>query len=287
MADYQAKKILLRQKPLLLLYSTAMLTSLESPLEHQRAVFILTILRISLRLTEFTSIKATNSRILFSPNRRSRQGRQSRGGAKLTSSQVHDVNPKITELKKRYDNKDCFEFVVGVLEDKGINYFGKGGVAGKLVEKARSNEKSPYTYFNGEGITDLLCDKPVNIHVPRVSEDSFEKVWSQLEPNLKEGAILSYSSQKFGHTGIVERSGNDWIYVNSSGTMGIPESYRVLDENLKAEINGWLRRAKRNNTFLDITLGVVNSNLAGNFSNSRLISGFSENISGQDVNLLA
>ena len=45
---------------------------------------------------------------------------------KLTSSQVNDTNPKITELKKRYDNKDCFEFVVGVLEDKGINYYGKG-----------------------------------------------------------------------------------------------------------------------------------------------------------------
>ena len=156
-----------------------------------------------------------------------------------------------------------------------------------MVEKARSNDKSTYTYFNGEGITELLCNNPVSIHIPRISEDSFEKVWSQLEANLKEGAILSYSSQNFGHTGIVERSEKDWVYVNSSGTLGIPESYKVLNEDLKAEINGWLRRAKRNSTFLDITLGVVNSNLADNFSNGRLISGLSENISGQDVNLLA
>jgi hypothetical protein len=195
-----------------------------------------------------------------------------------------DATEKVLELRSRFANKDCYEFLAGIIEDKGIKYFGKNGVAGALLEKAKTEGKSSYAYFTGEGITDLLCKESLTISIPKATKSSLNEIWNQLEPQLKEGAILSYSSKNFGHTGVVNKVNDEWVFVNSSGKTGNKKSYRVLEENLKTEINGWLQRAQRNGTSLNITLGSVDKELASKYSKSLQFSRYTD---GANVNLMA
>ena len=169
------------------------------------------------------------------------------------------------------EGKDCYEFVAGVLESNGIPYYGRGGVGYALMEMARSDGENPYAYFTGEGVTELLCEQPVTKHVPQVKASSLDELWSELEPHLTDGAILSFSSQRFGHTGVVEQVDGRWVYVNSSGSMDDKSSYQVLEEDLKTELAGRLERARRDRTFLDITLGTVSRELAGRFGAGRSV----------------
>jgi hypothetical protein len=181
------------------------------------------------------------------------------------------VRPLTLALKQRFANKDCLEFLAGVLEDNGIDYYGKNGVARALIDKARSREKNLNSYLTGEGVTSLLCDRPATSHIPRVTSASFAEIWREIEPHLRKGAILSYSSQHFGHTGVVDRVDGRWVYINSSGTEGDRKSYRVVEEDLKAEIGGWLRRAQAKNTFLNITIGTIDRDLASHFNKAHTI----------------
>jgi hypothetical protein len=171
-----------------------------------------------------------------------------------------------SELNQRHANKNCFEFLAGVLEENGIAYYGKNGIGCHLIEKARHQDLSPNAFLTGEAVTGLLCSEPVSIHLPRIDGQSFDLLWKKLEPHLQEGAILSYSSQYFGHTGIVGRSGDQWEYINSSGLFGNQASYRIKEEDLKTEIHGWLERARKNHTFLSVTIGGIDPERAALFS---------------------
>ena len=200
---------------------------------------------------------------------------------------VNDTSENLvrtSKLEMKFARKDCYEFLAGMLETNGIKYYGKGGVASTLISKARGLGKNPYSFFNGEGVTDLLCSKPVTIEIDKVSNGSLEEIWTELEPHLKEGAILSYSSDRFGHTGIVGKENGNWVYVNSSGKRGDRSSYRILEEDLKTEIAGWLKRADKNGTFLEITLGNIDRDMAKNFSDELIASKYSQ---GSQINLLA
>lgn len=223
---------------------------------------------------------------------------KSRSSITPQASETKESNPSKTRVKstddtaslttstlsRQFANKDCFEFLAGVLEQKGINYYGRDGVASRLIDKAKEEGKDPYIYFTGEGVTGLLCENPVTIHISDPSRSSAQTVYDEIEAHLKEGAILSYSSREFGHTGIVNNVDGRWVYVNSSGVFGNKNSYRVVEEDLKSEVAGWLRRAQRSNSSLDITFGVVDRNLAAPFSKPYFMS---QGRSGSDVNLLA
>ena len=176
------------------------------------------------------------------------------------------VSPLTLALRQRFPDKDCFEFVVGVLEIYGIDYYGKSGVASALMDKARIRGESPNSYLTGEGITGMLCSRPVTVRIPKVTSDSQAEIWDKIEPHLKRGAILSFSSQHFGHTGIVDRVNDRWVYINASNSEGDGNTYQVVEEDLKGEIGTWLRRAQTKNTFRTATLGIVDRNLASRFS---------------------
>lgn len=195
-----------------------------------------------------------------------------------------EASARISELEVQFAKKDCYEFLAAMLENNGIKYYGPGGVASTLVQRAKGLGKNPYALFSGEGVTELLCSRPVNITIDKVSKNSLEDIWNKLEPHLKEGAILSYSSDQFGHTGLVGKENGNWVYVNSSGKRGDKSSYRILREDLKSEIEGWLKRATRKRTFLEITLGNVDKNIAQNFSENKVASRLSY---GSEINLLA
>lgn len=190
----------------------------------------------------------------------------------------------VNKLRERYRNNDCLEFVAGILEENGIAYYGRQGVADVLVEKARGEDLHTNAYLTGEGVTRLLSRKPLTLAVPTESKKSFEAIWGQLEPHLAKGAILSFSSQHFGHTGIVDQSDGRWTYFNSSGIAGKPETYRIVAEDLKTEIQNWWQRAHRSNTFLDITIGRVDRALAARFNRP---SAANRRVLEADIKLLA
>ena len=179
---------------------------------------------------------------------------------------------KLHRLQSSYARKDCLEFVAGIMEENGIAYYGKKGVVEALIQKAADQNKNHNAYITGEGVTGLLCNSPVSIRVPKDHPESFANVWEKIAPHIKTGALLSFSSQHFGHTGIVDQVDGRWTYFNSSGAVGKPESYKVLAEDLKHEIQSWLKRARRENTFLTITIGNINPELASGFDKSVRVS---------------
>jgi len=179
---------------------------------------------------------------------------------------------KTPDYRHRFNNKDCYEFLAGILEDNGISYYGSNGIGNALIDQARGRGLPPNSFLTGEGITRLICDNPVKIHIPRVTDASFDDIWNKIEPHLKKGSILSFSSQPFGHTGIIDQKNGQWVYINSSGVPHDRKTYRVIEEDLKDEIRGRLKQADRQQTFLGITLGSVDRDLVARFDNSPLIS---------------
>jgi len=159
----------------------------------------------------------------------------------------------------RYSRLDCYEFVAAVLEGNGIRYYGKDGVGRALVEKAKMEHKPSNHFLTGEGLTGLLSSDMASVHV---KGESVQQVWEALEPRLKEGAILSFSSRRAGHTGIVGLRNGRWVFINSSGKLGEKRSYRVKEEDLEEEIRSRLAKAKNEKSPLSITLGQVDRGLA-------------------------
>ena len=115
-------------------------------------------------------------------------------------------SPLTLALSQRFANKDCLEFLAGVLEDNGIDYYGKSGVASALIDKARNQGQGPNSYLTGEGVTNLLCYSPLTIHIPKVTGASHTEIWDKIEPHLKKGAILSFSSQHCGPQSLCARN---------------------------------------------------------------------------------
>lgn len=166
-------------------------------------------------------------------------------------------------VKERYAHMDCFQFVAAVLEDNGIRYYGKQGVGNALIRKAVEAQKPSNCFLTGEGVTRLLSREAFTV---TVKGNAFERAWGALDPHLREGAILSFSSRRFGHTGIVGARDGRWVFIHSSGNPGDNQSYRVKEEDLAGEISSWLERAGKENDFLSITVGQVDRELAASYS---------------------
>jgi hypothetical protein len=169
-------------------------------------------------------------------------------------------------LGLRSDGKDCYNFLVQVLEDSGIPYYGRNGIRESLVNRAEREGVNPYRYLTGEDLTSQLCRDPFRLHVPRGSAESAAQVWRRMLPGLAHGALLSVSSQSFGHTGIVAGEDGRWTFLNSAKLgRDRKESYLVKEEELMGELQGWLARAGRHDSFLDITVGLPERGRAEQF----------------------
>jgi hypothetical protein len=194
------------------------------------------------------------------PSRLSWRGRPHPVGK--ASGSVPSAEPESTSKAGRpgrYSHLDCYEFVAAVLEENGIRYYGKDGVGNALIEKAKTEHKPSNHFLTGEGLTRLLSSDTVTVNV---KGESVQQAWELLEPRLKEGAILSFSSRRAGHTGIVGVREGRWVFINSSGKLGNRRSYRVKEEDLGEEIRSRLAEAKRGKSSLSITLGQVDRDLA-------------------------
>jgi len=160
-----------------------------------------------------------------------------------------------------YEKINCYELIVKGLGQMNIPYSGKGGLYKELTKMATDRGMASNAYLNGEGIVKaagtLVLEK--NYSGQGNWEDEAESLISAVEPLLDNGQILSFSTRKRGHTGIVSRQNNQWTFINSgrldhSVTIDSVDK-GVGEEVLQEEIRNWYKLAHTNNESLSVTLG--------------------------------
>ena len=162
---------------------------------------------------------------------------------------------------KPYEEIDCYELLVKGIKDMGFRYHGTGGIKDRLIRWAETTGKKSNTYLTGEG----LVQATGNMHYSRTLKPAgnhkaqAEQIYEEMTPRLNEGHILSFSTRTRGHTGIISRKDGRWTFINSGdmdhNLSGKQRSMEVGEEDLKAEIENWLKRASRRNERLQISVG--------------------------------
>ena len=207
----------------------------------------------------------------------------------LKSSGQQDLNPleplshRLDRAVKSYVGKpyeeiDCYELLVKGIKDVGFRYHGTGGIKDRLIQWAKTSGKKSNSYLTGEG----LVQAAGNLYYTRILKPGgnrkamVEEIYQDMVHRVNKGHILSFSTPTRGHTGIVSRRDGRWTFVNS-GDMdhnlnGKQRSMAVGEEDLKAEIKNWLKRASRRNETLQISVGRLDGRkLAGYISPGRFV----------------
>jgi hypothetical protein len=172
---------------------------------------------------------------------------------------------------KPYAELDCYQLVVEGLQKMGVRYMGRGGLGEKLIKMAMRKGLPSNAYLNGEGLIKASGSKVYSRSIIRVqdSETQARKVYKEMEPLLKKGFILSFSTPTKGHTGIVSQKNSLWTYINSGDMDNNVEAPRetksVGEEYLMGEIKNWLALAAERDESLVITLGQLQEEKLRNF----------------------
>jgi hypothetical protein len=162
-----------------------------------------------------------------------------------------------------YNKINCYGLIVRGLQNQGINYKGQGGIREKLVELAELHGLPRNAYFNGEGLVEKAGTKVFSKSMQHVSNsrELTNRIYSEMQPHLREGFILSFSTPTKGHTGIVSRHGDEWTYINSGLIDNNVSSGRVTrrvgEEFLEEELKNWVALAAKKKEPLTVTLGHV------------------------------
>jgi hypothetical protein len=160
-----------------------------------------------------------------------------------------------------YEKINCYELIVKGLGQMNIPYSGKDGLYKELTKMATDRGMASNAYLNGEGIVKaagtLVLEKKYSGQGNW--KDEADSLISAVEPLLDNGQILSFSTRKRGHTGIVSRQNDQWTFINSgkldhSVTMDNVDK-GVGEEVLQEEIRNWYKLAHANNKSLSVTLG--------------------------------
>ncbi len=180
---------------------------------------------------------------------------------KLDDNLVDAVRPMIG---KAYEDVDCFELLVNGLSNMGFTYTGKNGLGRKLISMARDRGLPMNAYLNGEGLVKLSGDNVYERSFLRINHPEREalRTIEELGPYLKRGAVLSFSTETRGHTGVVSSRDGAWTFINSGVMDHSLENQRlpkgVGEEDLKKEIENWFKLAAKHGESLKITLGQLN-----------------------------
>ncbi len=163
-----------------------------------------------------------------------------------------------------YHQNDCYELLVNSLKQMGVRYHGNGGLKDRLIQMAREKGLTDNSYLSGEGVI-LASGKqlytktilPGGGHAQQVQE-----IAREMAGFLDNGRILSFSTPTRGHTGIVGKSNDQWLYINSGRLDHVVPKPAVTRkgvgaEDLMAEIGNWLRLAAKRNEPLQITMGCL------------------------------
>lgn len=163
---------------------------------------------------------------------------------------------------KPYNEINCYDLVIRGLRRMGIKYLGHGGIRDRLVQLASEKGLPPNSFFNGEGLIEAAGEKIFSHTYQRVqnAEEQAEQLFRDIAPKLRQGDILSFSTQSSGHTGIISSQGNQWTFINSGDMDNTVTGFNhptkgVGEENLKAEITNWLKKAHAGRQSLQITIG--------------------------------
>ena len=181
--------------------------------------------------------------------------------AEINENLVEAIQPMIG---KTYSDIDCYELLVGGLSNLGYTYTGKHGFGRKLINMALNKGLPMNAYLNGEGLVKLSGDQVyarsfMKIHHPN---NQAADVIKELQPYLKKGVILSFSTESRGHTGIISNKDGAWTFINSGvldnslGDRPVPKG--VGEEDLNKEIYNWFKLAAQRKESLKITIGQLN-----------------------------
>ena len=164
-------------------------------------------------------------------------------------------------LGTSYDEMNCYELVVKGLRHLDIPYGGKDGLYAKLTRMAVDRGLAPNAYLNGEGIIKAAGSLVLSRNYAHVSNWQSETaaLVREIEPLLDNGQILSFSTEKRGHTGVISQRNNQWTFINS-GRLDNPVTRSRLnrgvgEEILTEEIGNWFKTAQTGKETLTVTLG--------------------------------
>jgi hypothetical protein len=149
------------------------------------------------------------------------------------------------------------------LEKVGIQYRGADGLGNRLIRKALAKGMPENHYLSGEGLIETSGSLVYAKSISKVRHPGTEAtaLYKEIEPLLKKGQILSFSTLTQGHTGVVSRRGSHWTYINS-GNMDHNIAGRrrkgVGEESLQPEIHNWVRLAAYRGETLRVTIGSLN-----------------------------
>lgn len=160
-----------------------------------------------------------------------------------------------------YDEINCYELLVKGLHQMDIPYSGKNGLFSKLTRMALDKGMAPNAYLNGEGIIKAAGSLVLSKNYTGISDwkNDAAALIKELEPLLDNGQILSFSTEKRGHTGVVSQKDEQWTFINSGrldnsvNRNSLPHG--VGEETLREEINNWFKMAHARRENLSVTLG--------------------------------
>ena len=163
-----------------------------------------------------------------------------------------------------YDQINCYELLVKGLKQLDIPYSGKNGLFAQLTQMALDRGMAPNAFLNGEGIIEaagsLVLSK--NYALLKNWENEAAALINEIEPLLDHGQILSFSTERRGHTGIVSTHNNEWTFINSGRLDNSIEPGRlskgVGEELLEEELRNWFKVAHESGETLSVTLGNLN-----------------------------
>jgi hypothetical protein len=193
------------------------------------------------------------------------------GGDGLDSFSTRLAKAVESYIGRSYEEIDCYELLVRGLAALGIRYHGSGGLMEKLVEMAARQGLPRNAYLNGEGLIEASGTKVYSKSFIRIldSEAQASRFMNELDPFLKKGFIISFSTHTNGHTGIVSQKNGDWTFINS-GKMNHHlqvrnDSRHVGEESLREEIKDWFELAAARKESLKITVGRLDENKLATF----------------------
>ena len=175
---------------------------------------------------------------------------------------VTDLSEAVQQyLGTSYQEINCYELLVKGLQHMDIPYAGKDGLYTKLTHMAVDKGMAPNAYLNGEGIVkaagSIVLSK--NYSGGANWREEAATLISEIDQLLDNGQILSFSTEKRGHTGIVSKQNNQWTFINSGRldhSVDVNSIYRgVGEENLHEEIRNWFKLAHAKGENLSVTLG--------------------------------
>jgi len=179
-----------------------------------------------------------------------------------TSHPASDLSEAVQNyLGTSYDEINCYELLVKGLRNMDIPYNGKDGLYTKLTSMALDNGMAPNAYLNGEGVVKAAGSLVLSKNYSDIANwrDEAAALIKEIEPLLDNGQILSFSTEKRGHTGIVSQQNDQWTFINSGrldNSVDLNSVRRgVGEEILHKEILNWFKLAHAKRETLSVTLG--------------------------------